>query len=194
MWTPGRAPDTAGRRGQSCATRTSPSRQWPQHPQNPFSPKLNPVVPKLLFPHFYTRFSLSHSPPPCYGARRALEPELSLKGCTVFVKPSDVYRNASTPADNCLKAVETFFRKGEQTSKQRQTLPLSACNTFLSACHHMYFGASKSHMKEMDHFCMSGLPLHHTSCVFAGTVSNTAVSLAEGDMPECSLMQQHHLP
>lgn len=174
--------------------RTSPSWQWPQPPQNPVALKLNPVVPKLLFPHFYTGFSLCCPPLPCHGARRALEPELFPKGCIVFVNPSDVCRNVSPPPENCLKAGENFFRKGEQTSKQRQTLPLSVCSTFLSACHHMYFGALKSRMKEMDHFCMSGLPLHHTSCVFAGAVSNTAVPLAKRDMPECSLMQGHHLP
>lgn len=49
-------------------------------------------------------------------------------------------------------------------------------------------------MKEMEHFCMSGLPLRRTSWVFAGAVTNTAVTLAERAMPEGSLMQGHHLP
>lgn len=188
MWTPGTSPDTASRRGQTRSMRTSPSWRWLQHPQNPFSPKLNPVFCKLLFPHFYSRFSLCHPPPPCHHrGRRALEPEFS---CIVFVNPSDVYRDASPPPDKCLKAGETFFRKGEQTSKQRQTLPLSACNTFLSACHHMYFGASKSRMKERNHFCMSGLTLRRTSCVFTSAVSNTA----QRAMPGCSLLQGHHPP
>lgn len=84
------------------------------------APKLNPFVPNLLFPHFYTRFSPSCPPPPCHEARRALEPELSPKGCPVFVNPSDVYRNASPTPNNCLKAGETFFRKEGQTTKQRK--------------------------------------------------------------------------
>lgn len=41
------------------------------------APKPNPFVPRLLFPHFYTRFSLSFPAPPCHGTGRVPEPVFS---------------------------------------------------------------------------------------------------------------------
>lgn len=66
---------------------------------------------------------------------RALEAEISLKVCAVFANPSEGYHHVSPHPDNCLKAGEIFFRKGEQRSKQKGTPPLSVCNMFLPAFH-----------------------------------------------------------
>lgn len=91
--------------------------------------------------------------------------QFSPKDCTVFVNTTDVYCNMSPPPNNCLKDGETFFRKEEQTSKERKTLHLSACNTFLSACHHVFWSLRKPHERDETFLHVRLFSPPHKLCV-----------------------------
>lgn len=79
------------------------------------APKPSPFVPKLLFPHFYTRFSLSFPPPPSHGTGRAPEPVFSQRPHCICKHIWCLLQGESTPK-NCLKTEENYFRKKEQTN------------------------------------------------------------------------------